>query len=272
MTQTINDLMHKGLLSCPPETSLGKVAAMLTKHHVHALVVAGETEQPLGILSDFDLLAGEWLSVDEESLNTMRKLTARDLMTSPIESVELSASVNQVAKRMADRGIHRMLVTEEGKPVGVISISDFVAGIAAQEEIKRETVGDVMSDTFLVCREDNTVLSAARTMTQSGWRSIIVVNSRGKLQGVITGRDLVSLAGRTIDPNLKVSELTNRNLITTDINSSLQEAADIMIQHHCHRVIVVDRNDPDSFPLGVISSFDIVAAMARPGSVWQREG
>ena len=122
MTQTINDLMHKGLLSCPPETSLGKVAAMLTKHHVHALVVAGETEQPLGILSDFDLLAGEWLSVDEESLNTMRKLTARDLMTSPIESVELSASVNQVAKRMADRGIHRMLVTDEGKPVGVISI------------------------------------------------------------------------------------------------------------------------------------------------------
>lgn len=271
MTQTINDLMHRGLLTCPPEASLGKVAAMLTKHHVHALLVAREAEQPLGILSDFDLLAGEWLSVDEESLNTMRKLTARDLMTSPIESVELSASVNEVAKRMADRGIHRMLVTDDGKPTGVISISDFVAGIAAQEEIKRETVGDVMSDTFLVCREDNTVLSAARTMTQSGWRSIIVVNSRGKLQGVITGRDLVSLAGGTIDPKLKVSELMNRILITTDINSSLQEAADIMIQQHCHRVIVVDKDDPDSFPLGVISSFDIVAAMAHPGSIWQRE-
>ena len=271
MTQTINDLMHKGLLTCPPETSLGKVAAMLTKHHIHALVVAEEAEQPLGIISDFDLLAGEWLSIDEESLNTMRKLTARDLMTSPIESVERSASVHEVAKRMADRAIHRMLVTGDGKPVGVISISDLVAGIAAQEEIKRETVGDVMSDTFLVCREDNTVLSAARTMTQSGWRSIIVVNSGGKLQGVITGHDLVSLAGGTIDSNLKVSELMNRNLITTDINSTLQEAADIMIRNHCHRVIVVDKSDPDSFPLGVISSFDIVAAMARPGSIWQRE-
>jgi CBS domain-containing protein len=172
---------------------------------------------------------------------------------------------------MADRSIHRMLVTDEGKPVGVISISDFVAGMAAQEEIKRETVGDVMSDTFLVCREDNSVLSAARTMTQSAWRSIIVVNARGKLQGVITGRDLVPLAGRTIELALKVSELMNKDLITTHINSSLQEAADIMIRNHCHRVIVVDKNDPDSFPLGVVSSFDIVAAMARPGSVWQRE-
>jgi CBS domain-containing protein len=263
--------MHRGLITCPPETSLGKVAALLTSHHVHALLVAEEMGQPLGIISDFDLLAGEWLSVDEESLNTMRRLTARDLMTFPIESVDLNTPVNQAAKRMTDRAIHRMLVTEGGKPVGVISISDFVAGIAAQEAIRRETVGDVMSGTFLVCREDNSVLSAARTMTQAGWRSIVVVNSEGKLQGVITGHDLVPLAGTTVDSNLKVSQLMNRNLITTDLNSSLQEAADIMIQHHCHRLIVVDESDPDSFPLGVISSFDIVAAMARPGSIWQRE-
>ena len=271
MTQTINELMHKGLITCPPDTSLGRVAAMLTNHHIHALVVAEEADHPLGIISDFDLLAGEWLSVDEESLNTMRKLTARDLMTSPIESVDLNTAVNEAAKRMAEKGIHRMLVTNAGKPVGVLSISDLVAGIAAQEEIKRKTVGDVMSDTFLVCREDNTVLSAARTMTQAGWRSIIVVNSRGTLQGLITGRDLVHLAGTMVDPNLKVSDLMNRNLITTDINSSLQEAADMMIQHHGHRVVVVDTSDPDSFPLGVISSFDIVAEMARPGSIWQRE-
>ena len=270
MTQTINDLMHKGLFTCPPNTSLGQVAVMLTEYHVHALVVADQTDKPLGIISDFDLLAGEWLSVDEESLNTMRKLTARDLMTSPIETVDANTSAAEAAKRMADRHIHRMLVTETGKPVGIISISDFVAGIAAQEEVKRETVGDVMSDTFLVCREDTPVLSAARTMTQAGWRSIIVVNSKGKLLGVITGNDLVHLAGNNVDENLKVSEFMNRNLITIDINSSLQQAADLMIQNHGHRVIVVDKDDPDSFPLGVISSFDIVSEMARPGSIWQR--
>src|ERR1041385_5534665 len=189
MTQTINELMHKRLITCPPDTSLGQVASILDKQQIHALVVAEQEDQPLGIISDFDLLAGEWLSVDEESLNTMRKLTARDLMTSPIETIKLNTSVSEAAKRMTDRDIHRMLVTEAGKPVGIISISDLVAGIANQEPLKRRTVGDVMSRTFLVCREDNTVLSAARTMTQAGWRSIIVVNTRGELQGVITGHD-----------------------------------------------------------------------------------
>lgn len=269
MSETIKDLMHEGLLTCLPGTSLGQVAAMLDEYQIHALIVAEQPDQPLGIISDFDLLAAEWLSVDEQSLNTMRKLTARDLMTSPITTVDAKTPVSEAAKRMDDKDIHRMLVTENGKPIGVISISDLVAGIAAQERVRRETVGDVTSRAFLVCREDNTVISAARTMTQAGWRSIVVVDSMGRLQGVITGHQLVRLAGNNVDEDLRVKDFMNRNLITVDINASLQQAADLMIQNHRHRVIVVDKNDPEGFPLGVISSFDIVAEMARPQSIWQ---
>lgn len=271
MSQKVNDLMHKGLITCDPGASLGQVANTLDEHKVHALVVVNEMDTPLGIISDFDLLAGEWLSVDDESLNAMRKLTARDLMTSPIETVEADSPAETAAKRLAEKNIHRMMVTKDGKPVGMISISNLVAGIAAQEAARRATVGDVMSNTFLVCREDTTVISAARTMTQAGWRSIIVVNAKGKLLGVITGNDLVHLAGRQVDENLRVSQFMNRNIITIDINSSLQQAADMMIRNHRHRVIVVDKSDPESFPLGVISSFDIVAEMARPESIWQRK-
>jgi CBS domain-containing protein len=107
-------------------------------------------------------------------------------------------------------------------------------------------------------------------MTQAGWRSIVVVNAKGKLLGFITGRDLVHLAGKAVDENLKVSQCMNRSMLTIDINSSLQQAADLMIQNHRHRVVVIDSNDPESFPLGILSSFDIVAEMARPGSIWQR--
>jgi len=269
MNKTVKDLMHKGLITCPPDTSLGKVAAMLNEQHVHALIVADSPDQPLGIISDFDLLAGEWLSVDKESLDAMRKMTARDLMTSPIESIDAVASVEEAAKMFIDKQIHRMLVVEKDKPLGVISISDFVRNIAAQEKVGRDKVGDVMSDVFLVCRDKTPIASAARTMTQAGWRSVVVVDSRGKPLGVVTGYDLVRFAGSNVDERVTVSDALNRKLTTIDINSSLQEAANSMIQNHRHRVIVVDANDSESFPLGVISSFDIVAEMARPGSVWQ---
>jgi len=90
MSSTVRDLMHQGLIACPPNASLGEVAAMLDRHHIHAVIVADNPKKPLGIISDFDLLAGEWLSVDDQSLEAMRRMTAHDLMTSPIETLDVS--------------------------------------------------------------------------------------------------------------------------------------------------------------------------------------
>jgi CBS domain-containing protein len=61
------------------------------------------------------------------------------------------------------------------------------------DEPKRETVGDVMSDAILVCRGKTPVASAARAMTSSGWRSVLVVDAKGKVLGVVSGNDLLPL-------------------------------------------------------------------------------
>jgi CBS domain-containing protein len=57
--------------------------------------------------------------------------------------------------------------------------------------------------------------------------------------------------------------------LTIGPDASLREAADRMIEHHYHRLVVVDSSHPEAVPLGVLSSYDIVNEMARPGSVWQ---
>lgn len=269
MTKFVRDLMHPGVLTCKPNTSLGQVAVLLAQNHVHALAVADRDGRLLGIISDFDLLAGEWLSSDAESLKTMRGLTASDLMSHPIDSVEANVPLADAVQLLMEKEISRLLVTENSKPVGMISISDFVAGIAQEEKTRRETVGDVMSDAILVCRGKTPVSSAARTMTQAGMRSVLVVDAKGKTLGVLSGRDLLQIVKNGIDENLVVRDVMHPAL-TIDINASLREAADMMIQNHYHRLVVIDGQDPDAFPLGIISTFDIVAEMAKPDSIWQK--
>lgn len=268
MTKLVRDLMHRGLLTCHPHATLGEVAVLLDQHHVHALVVTDRDGRALGVLSDYDLLAGEWLSSDAESLAAMRKLTAADLMSQPVDSVESDLPLAEAVRALIEKDISRLLVTEDGKPVGVISLSDFVASIAREEEPRRDTVADVMSDAILVCREKTPIHSAARTMTQAGWRSVLVVDAQGKPLGVVSGADLLPCVQNGVDESVTVREVMHPAL-TIDIHASLRAAADKMIQHHHHRLIVVDEADPEAFPLGIISSFDIVAQMARPDSVWQ---
>jgi CBS domain-containing protein len=170
---------------------------------------------------------------------------------------------------MLDQDISRLLVTEDGKPSGLIAGSDFVASIARAEQPSRETVADVMSDAILVCREQTPVISAARTMTQAGWRSVLVVDARGAPRGVVSEKDLLPLLQNGIRDDVTVASVMHE-METIDIHASLREAAALMINRHHHRLVVVDQKDRDSFPLGIVSSFDIVAEMARPGSVWQK--
>ena len=269
MTKLVKDLMHPGVITCKPSASLGQVAVLLNQHQVHALFVTDRDGRILGVISDFDLVAGEWLSSDSESLTVMRKLTASDLMTHPVDSVEANISLAQAVNLLMEKSVSRLLVTESGKPVGIISLSDFIASIASEIKTKRETVGDVMSDAILVCRGKTPVASAARAMTSSGWRSVLVVDAKGKILGVVSGHDLLRFVKEGVDEKLIVRDVMHPAL-TIDINASLREAADLMIQNHHHRLVVIDKNNPDSFPLGAISTFDIVAEMARPDSVWQK--
>jgi len=171
---------------------------------------------------------------------------------------------------MLEEGIHRLLVIDDGQPVGVVSISDFVAGLAETAPIRRDTVADVMSDAMLVCRDKTPVTSAARTMTQAGWRSVLVVDAGGHPLGVVSGMDMLAFCEEEGCEDVTVSEVMHPPL-TIHMSASLREAADKMIEHHHHRLVVIDPDQPEAMPLGIISSYDIIAEMARAGSVWQQQ-
>ncbi len=156
---------------------------------------------------------------------------------------------------------------DKGKPVGVISISDFIANLAAAP-YGRRTVGDVMSDVYLCCREKTPIVSAARVMKDTGWRSVLVVSPTGTPLGLFSGLDLVVCAEDDCE-KITVGEVMHP-LLTIKMSASLREAADMMIENHHHRLVVVDPRNPDNMPLGIISSSDIVSEMAHPDSVWQK--
>ena len=269
MAKLVKDLMHPGIITCKPTATLGQVAVLLNQHNVHALFVIDRDGRIMGVITDFDLMAGEWLSSDPDSLNVMRKLTAADLMSNPVDTIPSNTPLPEAVDQFMKKGVSRFLVTENEKPVGILSLSDFVASIVSEMKSKRETVADVMSDAILVCRGKTPVASAARAMTSAGWRSVLVVDAKGKILGVVSGYDLLRFVKDGLDEKLVVRDVMHPAL-TIDIHASLRDAANMMIQNHHHRLVVIDKDDPDAFPLGAISTFDIVAEMANPNSVWQK--
>ncbi len=263
---SVREFMHRGLITCAPDAKLAEVAALLRKHRVHAIVVTDAANQAAGIVSDTDLLAGEWFGPGAENLAIMRRMTAGELMTQPVATIPASSTAQEAAAEMRRLHLARLLVTESAEPVGVVSVSDLLAALP-MDATGRERVRDVMSWGYVACRPSTPVKGAVRAMLERDSRSLMVIGEHGKLVGVVTGFDLLaSLAGRS-DGREKVAEFM-KPPITVSPEARLQDAVDLMLKNAIHRLVVVDPDDRDEPPLGLISTTDIVVEMASPGSAW----
>jgi CBS domain-containing protein len=248
----VRDLMRTHLITCPPNTTLAAAAGMLARYHVHALVVADPSGMQQGLVSDVDLLAGEWLAGNAT-------LTAEQIMTTPVATIEADAPATEAAARMRAERIHRLVVTEHERGIGVISVSDLVR-VLIPTLPERQTVGQVMSRGLVVCRADTPLTEAARAMTERRSRALVVVDVRGRPLGVVTGFDLLPLVAGG-DRTGTVADLMHPP-VSIGPAATLREAADLMLRYHIHRLVVSDPAYPDGMPLGLISTSDIILEMA----------
>jgi signal-transduction protein with cAMP-binding, CBS, and nucleotidyltransferase domain len=87
---------------------------------------------------------GDWiLREDDESLAHVRRVlgtqgaryrygTVSDVMTPVVHSVELSTPVEDVARVMRRKHIHRVIVADKGKVMGIISALDLLAVLSTK--------------------------------------------------------------------------------------------------------------------------------------------
>jgi CBS domain-containing protein len=266
----VADLMSSEIITCSRDADLGAVAATLARHGVHAVFVLDDEGAPSGVVTDFDLLAGEWLANDSESLQTMRAITAAELMNSPVEAIGTNVPAAEAAARMRQLHVSRLLVTDErGSAVGVISVSDLVAPLGRTPSGRR-FVRDVMSHAIVTCPPETSLEAASRAMTERRSRSIVVIDEGGRTVGVITGSDLLALY-QASEQHGTVAELMSAP-VTCVPDLALPDAADLMIKHEVHRLVVTDPARPDGAPIGIVSTSDIVAEMAHEQSVWRGAG
>lgn len=262
----VADLMSSPVVSCRGDASLGEVAALLAERRIHGVVVLDESGRMAGVVADTDLLAGEWLASDEESFATMRSMTAGEMMTMPPVTIDADAPIAAAAARLREERLSRLVVTRGEMPAGVLATSDLVRFLG-HGSLGRGIVADVMSHGLVACRDGATVRQVARVMTDRHVRAVVVVAANGSPLGVVTGTDLLDLVGT--DPDAVTVTQLMHVPIAIDPGATLREAADLMLEHEIHRLIVVDPGAPGSVPLGVVATTDIVAEMAEPGSVWR---
>jgi CBS domain-containing protein len=114
------------------------------------------------------------------------------------------------------------------------------------------------------CLPDDTLAAAADQMTTRNISALIVTDTAGMLEGIITRTDLVRACYTRDDwATQPVSDYMSRQVVTVRPDAPLGRVMELLLDRHIHRVVVTETLADRERPIAVLSAADIVYHMTH---------
>ena len=115
----IRDLMNPSVVTIEPTSSAALAARLISRHNVGALPVCAGDGRLRGVVTDRDIVL-RCVAAEEDPAQT----PVRDIMTRCCATVSPEDDCREATRLMAAQQVRRLPVVEDGKVVGMISLSD----------------------------------------------------------------------------------------------------------------------------------------------------
>ena len=211
--------------------------------------------QKEGLTFDDVLLIPGESDVTPNMINLGTRLAGNIKLNTPIMTAAMDTVTNaEMAIAIAREGgigiIHKNMTIEQQ--------ADEV------DKVKRSENGVIVNPFSLT--EEHIVADADELMGKYKISGVPIVDSKGKLVGIITNRDMRFLT----DYNAKISEvMTKEHLITAPVGTTLSEAQEILRSHKIEKLPIVDEN---GYLKGLITIKDIEKSVQYPNSARDKNG
>jgi CBS domain-containing protein len=118
----VKHVMSSPVFTIDEVATVNEVARLMVEHELGCIIVASREGKPLGIITECDLVNLVLAKNAKAS-----KLSAKEVMTSPLITVDPDETLSDAAKRMSELDIRRLGVMYKGNLVGLISSKDILA-------------------------------------------------------------------------------------------------------------------------------------------------
>ncbi|MGQ9719311.1 MAG: CBS domain-containing protein [Nitrososphaerales archaeon] len=114
-------IMNSPVVTASPNETSKDLALKMIQYNVGSIVIT-ESDEPVGIVTDGDIA----LKVAARDLKPSEVL-AKDIMSSPLHTVDSEIDIREVARIMRNLRIKRLGVTYKNRLVGMVTMSDIVS-------------------------------------------------------------------------------------------------------------------------------------------------
>jgi CBS domain-containing protein len=116
-------------------------------------------------------------------------------------------------------------------------------------------VRDVMNRNVIATRPDVKIKEAVKIMNKLSIGSLVVLDEKNNIVGIVTERDILKSIEKDIDPEInEVKDIMSKNVKTVSSDTDLKDAVDIMLKYKIKKLPVADNGNL----VGIITTSDIV--------------
>jgi CBS domain-containing protein len=156
MPTRARDVMQRHVVTVLADASLLDAYRLFVEEEIQGAPVVDADGQVLGVVSSRDLLRAvseehdtvlseshyyrdlaefsgpDWASGPEDFQDRLATRTVREVMTEGALTVGLDTPVSEIARTLREHSIHRVLVAEDGRLLGIVSAFDLIALLEKQ--------------------------------------------------------------------------------------------------------------------------------------------
>jgi CBS domain-containing protein len=284
------DGVRRSGVAVSPHRSIRDAAMIMDQASVGSLAVIDEGRL-VGIVTDRDLVR-RGLAQDLAPTTPVEEVTS-----APVVTIGAEADLHPTYKLFRTHAVRRLAVVDFDNFVGMITVDDLLVDLAAdlfdlarpvaaevfkptdwagrsRRAIEGDAAGGVadearhpepsasvrlfVSDELICIEPDATLHQDAERLVATGVGALVVTDG-DRVAGIISERDVVhaEASGKDLD-STTAAELGTRRVVTCTPDTTVDAAAQLMMEHYVRHLLVEDRNGL----VGMVSARDLLGAYA----------
>ena len=133
-----------------------------------------------------------------------------DIRTFPrgdVVAADPETTAADLASRMAEEDVGSIVITEDDRPVGIVTDRDLTVGVlAGGEDPTSVTAEEVMSEDLVTAELDAGIFEVLSRMEEREVRRVPAVDEDGKVVGIVSFDDFVALFARELEKLGSIAE------------------------------------------------------------------
>lgn len=153
-----------------------------------------------------------------------KEVSVAEVMNKAVIVIDINSDIPAIAREMVSRDAGSIIITENGKAMGIITERDFVKGIVTEDRRPSEVkASEILSTPLITIEPETSVIKASEIMLKANIKRLPVLEN-GRIVGVISNSDILMV---TPGLNTILKELIDMNREALLSVPSIEEVSEV---------------------------------------------